>query len=149
MTSEPKTNQAIGSAIATAVRQARADTFASSVLPIIAAIKTNSIKTDAGIAAVLNARCIPAAKGGLCSGGQVRRVLKRTVRTKQATPKGAARSLRLKRPRRAQRACVTRCIAPTPRYAAQLLEIVVGCQGVRWLTLDVRSVGVASLPATA
>ncbi|MGH1570975.1 recombinase family protein [Methylobacterium sp. P31] len=77
--SKPKTRRPTGHAIATAVRQARADAFAARVLPIIASIKAGGVETDYGIAAALNQRGIPTPKGGKWQTVQVQRVLKRTA----------------------------------------------------------------------
>lgn len=77
--SEPRTRQPTGHATATAVRQARADAFAASVLQIITSIKAEGVETRVGIATALNARGVRAPRGGLWSATQVQRVLKRTT----------------------------------------------------------------------
>jgi hypothetical protein len=79
VTSQSKTRRPTGYARATAVRQARADTFAATVLPIITTIKASGVETNEGIATALNERGIRARQGGLWSGMQVRRVLQRTA----------------------------------------------------------------------
>jgi hypothetical protein len=66
-----------GTAIATAVRQEKATRWAADLAPILAEIRASGATSLGQIAGALNARGIPAAKGGSWSKTQVMRVLGR------------------------------------------------------------------------
>ena len=64
-----------GTAIAAAVRQEKATRWAADLAPILAEIRASGATSLGQIADALNARGIPAAKGGSWSKTQVMRVL--------------------------------------------------------------------------
>ena len=69
-----------------AAHRAAADRFAINVLPVIATIQASGITTFAAIAAALNARGIPTARGGRWHLETVRLILKRQARLDLAAP---------------------------------------------------------------
>lgn len=68
-------NGALGAKRGQAVRQANAAARSATVLPIVRAIQADGTASLRGIAAALNARTIPAPRGGSWSANQVRRAL--------------------------------------------------------------------------
>lgn len=64
-------------ALASAAVKAAADQFAANVLPIVRELQSSGIKSHAALAAVLNARGVPTARGGRWSHVQVGAILAR------------------------------------------------------------------------
>ena len=63
--------------LASAAVKAAADQFATNVLPIVREIQSSGVTSRAGIAAALNARRVPTARGGSWSHVQVGLILAR------------------------------------------------------------------------
>jgi len=81
--------QAQASRNAVAYRMAKADQFATNVLPIVHDIQRTGINTLQGVAGALNARGIPTARGGTWYASTVRNLLAR-VPTDTASERAAA-----------------------------------------------------------
>jgi hypothetical protein len=67
----------IGRARANTVQAARADAFATAILPVIAAIRAEGITSFRGIAGALNRRGIASPRGGRWQASQILRLLRR------------------------------------------------------------------------
>ncbi|MFB0493568.1 hypothetical protein ABIE45_006224 [Methylobacterium sp. OAE515] len=79
MTEARKTNLEVASALGLAARNAKAEAFVSSILPVIARIRASGLATNADIAAELNARQVRTPRGGQWSAIKVQQVLARAV----------------------------------------------------------------------
>ncbi len=73
------TNAPVAGALGREVLVSKADRFAANVLPLIKAIEAAGITSLRGIAAALNARGVPTARGGRWQVSNVRNVLRRQL----------------------------------------------------------------------
>ena len=72
-------HSALGRLRSAEVRSTRSDALAADRLEVIEMIRTTGVGSLQSIARVLNARSVPAPRGGLWSAGQVKRVVERNI----------------------------------------------------------------------